>query len=730
METDRDLARPVEFHVKGMDCASCGATIRTALEKMPGVSQVTVSVAREQLDLLLAPGATSAADISVTLARLGFTPGEVNAPSSASADPGRAPWWQHQKMQQLMAAAGLVGLAYVVTFTFPQYAQWAFSIATVLAVWPIARRAFVAARLGAVFTIQMLMTLACIGALIIGEQQEAAIVVLLFTLGEMLEGLAADRARSGIRALGKLLPRDALVEGADGQTVKIASDSLKIGQIVVARPGDRIAADGEVLSGVSSVDESPVTGESVPVTKKPGQRVRAGTVNHDATLRLRVDRAPEDNTIARIIALVEKAQDAKAPTERFIDRFSRGYMPFVLLVAALVAVVPPLFFDQAWETWVYRGLALLLIGCPCALVISVPAAVAASLSAGARAGMLIKGGAVLETLAGTQRVVFDKTGTLTVGKPRVTDLIALSGDGQEALAMAAAVERESSHPLAAAIVAHADLNGAPRSLAAAVRILPGKGMEGTVAGKALFIGAPKHAADYAMLDNAVSARIAALEEAGKTVAVIVADGQALALIAMRDEPRPEARAAIEALKAQGISALMMTGDNPRTGNAIGRQLGIAVEAGMLPEDKSRRVAELARTQSVIMVGDGVNDAPALAAAQVGVAIGSGTDVALEAASAALMRDRVDDIPAMVGLARATMANIRQNVIISLGLKGVFLITTVTGVTGLWLAVFADTGATVLVTLNAMRLLGHFRVGRGCNTCDLAAHSDLSDRRTA
>lgn len=703
--------------VGGMDCASCAGTITTALQGMPGVSDVQVSVAREQMTLTLAPGMTSIGQIQDAVRKLGFT-AEMPSAAAAAADAGlpsepeeaqrKKAWWQAPKAKQLGIAAAAIGGAYLATFLQPDIEYWAFTLATVIAVWPIARKAFVAARYGAFFTIQMLMTIAAIGAVIIGEQEEAAVVILLFTLGEMLEGLAADRARSGIRALGKLLPRDALVEGQDGSTTRVAADSLRIGQIVIARPGDRIAADGEILTGISSVDESPVTGESVPVSKQPGERVRAGTVNHDATLRIQVDRAPEDNTIARIIAMVEEAQDAKAPTERYIDRLSRVYMPIILTIAAMVAVVPPLMGWGDWQTWIYRALALILIGCPCALVISVPAAVASSLSAGARAGMLIKGGAVLEMLASTKYVAFDKTGTLTLGKPKVTDAVAVNGELPRMLALSAAIERESSHPLATAIVAHASETGADSLAASDVRIVPGKGMEGKVQGQSVFIGAPKHAAERAPLPEDAAKHIAALEEQGKTVAVVVVAGNTMGLIAMRDEPRSESKAAIAALKAQSVTPLMMTGDNPRTGGAIGRQLGIDVKAGMLPEDKSRAVAEIAAKQTIVMVGDGVNDAPALAAAQVGVAIGSGTDVAMEAADAALMRDRVDDIPRMIALSRATMRNIRQNVGISLGLKAIFLVTTVTGVTGLWLAVFADTGATVLVTANAMRLLGFFR----------------------
>jgi Cd2+/Zn2+-exporting ATPase len=448
----------------------------------------------------------------------------------------------------------------------------------------------------------------------------------------------------------------------------------------------------------------------VPVAKQEGSAVYAGSINHDASLRIKVERAPSDNTIARIIALVEDAQEARAPTERFIDRFSRVYMPAIVALSALVAIVPPLAGFGAWDEWIYRGLALLLIGCPCALVISVPAAIASGLSAGARHGMLIKGGSVVETLAGTKTIAFDKTGTLTVGRPKVTDVVAADGDAARLIAVAAAIERESSHPLATAIVEHAKETGAPFIAGDDIRAIAGRGMEGRAGGQAIFLGAPRFAGEAGHVSPELAGAATALESDGKTVAVVVADGVAAGLVAMRDEPRPDAAEGIAELARLGVDSVMLTGDNARTGNAIGRKLGMQVRAELLPQDKVEEICKLATDGTVAMVGDGINDAPALAAASVGVAIGSGTDVAMETADAALMGSRIHDVAGMIRLSRATMRNIHQNVAIALGLKAVFLVTTVTGLSGLWMAVLADTGATVLVTMNAMRLLA-FRPGR-------------------
>ncbi|WP_174019958.1 heavy metal translocating P-type ATPase [Agrobacterium fabrum] len=635
------------------------------------------------------------------------------AAASQSAEIGHAhgadekgAWWRSAKARNTFTGTVLVAIAYAAELTFPAWGSYAFIVATLATLFPIARNAFNAARFGAVFTIEMLMTIAAIGAIIIGEAEEAAIVVLLFSVGELLEGFAAARARSGIKALGSLLPKTALVE-ENGSLRQIAADQVRIGQVVVARPGDRIAADGVVMEGQSSVDESPMTGESIPVAKEKGARVFAGSINHDGSLRIRVDRAPEDNTIARIITLVEEAQDARAPTERFIQSFSRYYMPLIVAISALTIVVPPLVGLGDWDTWIYRGLALLLIGCPCALVISVPAAIASSLSAAARHGMLVKGGAVIEMLARTETVAFDKTGTLTLGEPVVTDVVALDGNEAELIAQAATIENESSHPLARAIVSHANKAGVIPLPGSEIKAISGRGMQGNVGGKRLFIGAPRFATDVGTVSNELAERISALESEGKTVAVVMAEGVASGLFAMRDEPRKDAAEGIKALKDMGISSLMLSGDNARTAKAIGNKLGLEARGELLPQNKVEEIRKLAEKKTVVMVGDGINDAPALAAASVGVAIGSGTDVAMEAADAALMRNNVGDAARLIGLSRATMSNIRQNVTIALGLKAVFLVTTVTGLSGLWLAVFADTGATVLVTANAMRLLGYF-----------------------
>ena len=484
----------------------------------------------------------------------------------------------------------------------------------------------------------------------------------------------------------------------------MAAETLRVGQIVQVRPGDRVPCDGKVVSGTSGVDESPVTGESVPRLKEPDAEVFAGSINTEALLRVRVIKAAADNTIARIVRLVEEAESARAPTERFIDRFSRIYMPAVVGLAVLVAVVPPLAFGGAWDEWVYRALALLLIGCPCALVISVPASITSALSTGARNGLLMKGGAVIEAAARVTHVAFDKTGTLTHGKPQVTDVQTIVGDETGLLALAAGVESGASHPLGQAICRAVEARGIDPATATQSRALPGKGAEAVIAGATICVGSPRLAAERGALSETLRAEVETLEAQGKTVVIVLLDSVAQGLIALRDEPRADAAEAVAQLNALGISSVMLTGDSSRTAFVIAEGLGIDHKSELMPEDKVAAIQSLAAEAKVMMIGDGINDAPALAAAHVGVAMGSGTDVALETADAAILRDRVTDVPGQIRLARATMGNIRQNIAIALGLKGAFLVTTMLGVTGLWIAILADTGATVLVTLNALRLL--------------------------
>ncbi|PWC40981.1 ATPase [Azospirillum sp. TSO35-2] len=709
-----------------MDCGSCAAKIETALRRVPGVDDVRVSVPGGTVTVVHGAGLGSDAVIR-PLAALGYGAepadpaadrpapacgggccGSAPAHSHSHPDPavqaaGESPWWRGRKVRLAMVSGATLALAIAAGLLVPGAARWAFLLALVVGLVPVARRALAAARAGTPFSIETLMTVAALGALAIGAVEEAATVLFLFLVGELLEGVAAGRARAGIRGLTALVPDTALLERDGAPPHPVPAAGLTVGAVILVRPGDRLAADGVILSGDSALDEAPVTGESLPRRKGAGEAVFAGTINGDGVLRVRVTAAARDNTIARIVRLVEEAQESKAPTERLIDRFARLYTPGVVAVAALVMVVPPLVAGGAWAEWVYRGLAVLLIGCPCALVISTPAAIAAGLSNGARRGLLLKGGAVLEALGRVTTVAFDKTGTLTEGKPRVTDLVAIQGGEAALLGRAAALEAGSSHPLAGAVLAAAAERGLAVPAADGVAALAGAGVRGRVEGRAVALLSPQAAASALTAEQAE--RVAAFARDGKTVSVLLVDDRVAGLIALRDEPRADARSGIEALSRAGIRSVMLTGDNGRTADSVARALAVEPHAELLPQDKLRLVRDLqARGERVAKVGDGINDAPALAAADVGIAMGGGTDVALDTADAAILHGRVGDVAAMVALSRRTMANIRQNITLALGLKAVFLVTTVFGVTGLWPAILADTGATVLVTANALRLL--------------------------
>ncbi|WP_311950880.1 heavy metal translocating P-type ATPase [Halomonas piscis] len=697
------------FRVSGMDCGGCERKAVAAATRVKGVTDAEANAAAGTLDVFF-EGQTppDEAAIDQAMRGLGYEVVHDEPTSSAAGATPETAWWQTAKGKLVLISGALLVAAAVLHLLWPELGSWPFVAATLVGLYPIARSAWQALRVGEVFTIESLMTIAAAGALIIGAAAESAVVVVLFAVGELLEGVASTRARRSIAALSDLTP--ATARRLDGENItEVAAETLAPGQHVLVRPGDRMPCDGRIAEGGSYLDESPVNGEAEPRYKHAGEEVFAGTINRDGALTVEVTRRSEDNTIARIIRLVEEAQAAKAPVARFIDRFARWYMPAVIALALALAVLPPLVASMAWSESVYRALALLLIACPCALVISTPAAIAAGLSSGARRGLLIKGGAVLESLGKIKVMALDKTGTLTAGAPDVTDVEAWQGAAEDdVLAFAAALERESGHPIAAAIVSRARAQSLALPAVEGGRALAGAGVSGRIADDEVVLASPHHAADIASLGDASEARIRALEEDGKTVTVLVKAGVAVGAIALRDEPREDAREGLAALSRLGVRPVMLSGDNPRSAAAIGKLLGIEAHGGLMPEDKAARVAEWgsAGEGPVGKVGDGINDAPALAAADVGVAMGGGTDVALETADAALLRDRVAGIAELIRLSRATLANVKTNIALALGLKAIFLVTTALGITGLWIAVMADTGATVLVTINAMRLLRH------------------------
>lgn len=762
-----------EFRVGGMDCASCATDVRRALEKLTGVQDVRVDVIGGKVQVEYAPGKLARGDLAATIRRIGYRVEEGGESKSASftvdgmdcADevrqieaklgqlPGVAklnfdlikrrlvvdgaitapeiqraikqlgmkarPEGQHlraagfwERRGRLMAtlisgvflASG--GLAILLkadtTLTTPLLA-----ISTIAGGWFIAPRGIRAARSG-FLDMNFLMTIAAIGAAAIGEWGEAASAVFLFAVAQMLEVYSMDRARSAIKKLMDLSPPEAIVV-REGQQVTVSVGDVRIGEVIAVRPGQRVALDGTVLSGRSSLNQAPITGESIPVDKEPGSEIFAGSINLQGALEIRVTKLVEDTTLARIIHAVEEAQAARAPSQSFVDRFARIYTPAVVAFAFAVAVVPPLIGIGSWNEWFYRALTMLVIACPCALVISTPVSIVSGLAGAARGGILIKGGAHLENAGAITTVALDKTGTLTFGRPAVTDVIPLDGHrASDILRWAAAIEQHSEHPLAAAIIQQSRKQGTDIPRSTDFEALIGRGAKARIDGKIFYLGNERLCRELGALTDETERHLKKSEQSGKTAVVLIREKQPLGVIAISDEVRPNAAQAMAELRKLGVSRLvMLTGDNRRTASAVAEKAAITeYHAGLLPEDKVRIVRELEQQgEKVAFVGDGVNDAPALAAATVGIAMGAaGTDVALETADIALMGDDLQRMSLAMRLSRKTLLIIKQNIWFSIAIKFVFLVLALAGWATLWMAVAADMGASLVVIANALRAL--------------------------
>ncbi|WP_227736949.1 zinc/cadmium/mercury/lead-transporting ATPase [Yersinia proxima] len=686
------------WQVKGMDCPSCARKIENAVSNLVGIENVKVLFATEKL--VVDARSDIRPQVHQAVIQAGFSLVDTQSPIAGKNSESETRFREYLPIALLTM---LMLLSWGISLFSVELSELAFTVTTIVGLIPIVTKAWKLIRSGTPFAIETLMSVAAIGAMFIGATAEAAMVLLLFMVGELLESYAANRARRGVTALMALVPEEALLL-KDGERRQVSVASLRPGDIIEVSPGGRLPADAELMTPFASFDESALTGESVPVERMQGEKVAAGSLPVDRATEMRVISEPGNNAIDRILQLIELAEERRAPIERFIDRFSRIYTPAIMFLSALVILVPPLAFAEPWETWIYRGLTLLLIGCPCALVISTPAAITSALAAATRRGALIKGGAALEQLGRIQTVAFDKTGTLTEGKPQVTDILPISGVSEtRLLSLAAAVEAGSHHPLAVAIMQRAQQNTPMLPLAEERRALAGIGVEGIVNGLVVRVSAPSKISPE-LLTAEWLAQFDELESSGKTAVAVLENEKFIGAVALRDTLRTDAKQAIDALKKLGIQGVMLTGDNPRAAAAIAGELGIDYRAGLLPADKVQAVMALNATHPTVMVGDGINDAPAMKAASIGIAMGSGTDVALETADAALTHNRLTGLAEIILLSRAANANIRQNITIALGLKGIFLVTTLLGLTGLWLAVLADSGATALVTANALRLL--------------------------
>ncbi|SGY82432.1 Cation transport ATPase, E1-E2 family [Moritella viscosa] len=695
-----------------MDCPSCAGKVEKAVQALPQVTQCRVAFSTEKLLVDIEEDINSSTTESIkqqindAVVNAGFKLQQVGKKTADREEITSLAQSFREHWHAITLVSAIV-IAALLTQVNSNASQWVFTFASVFGVIPVINRSIKLALSGTPFAIETLMSVATVGALILGETAESAMVLVLFMIGEKLESFAAGKARKGVKSLMSLVPEEATkIVGHD--RVLVAASDLQPGDIIEIKPGDRLPADGALLASGISFDESALTGESVPVEHQADDIVMAGSLAVNRVAQLRVVSEPGNNAIDRILHLIEEAEENKAPIERFLDRFSRWYTPAMMLLALVVVIVPPLLFGSDWTEWVYKGLTLLLIACPCALVISTPAAVTSALSAASKRGVLVKGGAALEQIGRIQQIAFDKTGTLTQGVPEVTSIVSFIDDENKVLQLAASIEQTSNHPLAKAILMHAELKSVALLAVSHDQTLAGLGVQGEVqlgeSAQLIKLLAPHHmTAQLAQLPEVRSA-IVNLENGGNTTVVVLQNEIVIGLVALADRIREDAREAVEKLQKLGINTVMLTGDNRRTAKVIADSLGMEYRAELLPEDKSRIVGEINQAKDTAMVGDGINDAPAMKRAKLGIAMGGGTDVALEAADVALMHNRLVELPHMVELGQATLANIKQNITLAVGLKAVFLVTTLLGFTGLWVAILADSGATALVTANALRLL--------------------------
>ncbi len=703
-----DTGEQTVLRIEQMDCPTEEALIRAKLAGIAGIHALAFNLLQRRLILSHAPAALPA--VLAALRALGFEAVIERADASGSA-PIVAPVITKSKWL-LMAVSGIAALlAEAVQWTWAGSGTNAMVIALSLAAvltggLQTYKKGWIALK-HRTLNINALMTVAVTGAMAIGQWPEAAMVMFLFALAELIETLSLDRARNAIRKLMAMAPETAMVRQADGSWREVPAKQVEIGDLVRVLPGERIALDGAVTTGASTVNQAPITGESLPVEKQPGDPVFAGSINAAGTFELRVTARADDSTLARIIHAVEAAQSSRAPMQRFVDRFARIYTPTVFALAVLVAVTPPLLMGAPWLEWIYRALVLLVIACPCALVISTPVTLVSGLAAAAHHGILIKGGAYLEVGHHLKALALDKTGTLSHGKPVVADFIPLAGaDAIHTLQWAASLAARSDHPVSKAVAAYAQGRSTllePTEVAALV----GRGIKGQIDGHGFHLGNHRLVEELGVCSPQLEVQLDTLERQGKTAVLLVDETGVLALFAVADTLRATSRAAIDELTQLGVHTVMLTGDNAHTAQAIAAQVNIDdVRAELLPEDKLAAIDALAaRYGTVGMVGDGINDAPALAKATIGFAMGAaGSDTALETADVALMDDDLRKLPAFIRLSRRTVAVLRQNITLALGIKAVFLVLALMGHATLWMAVFADMGASLLVVFNGLRLL--------------------------
>lgn len=707
------------FRIHGMDCTEEVTVLKREVGPLVGgEDRLAFDILNGRMIVQELPQDVSPQSVVKAVERAGLT-AEIVTGETTPSEADEAFWKKHRRLL-LTASSGVCLLAALVTqavltssitfehATAPLATKALFALATLAGVWLVLPKAFGAVRRRQP-DMNLLMTVAVIGAIGIGEWFEAATVAFLFSLSLLLESWSVSRARRAVAALMDLTPPTVRVIRPDGSTEEMAPDHVAVGTIFVVKPGERIPLDGRVREGASDVNQAPITGESVPVPKSQGDEVFAGTINGDGSLQVGSTKPARDTTLAKIIRMVGEAQSRRGPSEQWVEKFARVYTPAVMGLALVFFLIPPLVFQASWSDWFYRSLVLLVIACPCALVISTPVSIVAGLTSAARQGVLVKGGQYLEAPAHLKAIAIDKTGTLTLGKPQVVEVVPLSGhDERELIERAAAMELHSEHPIAQAVLDYAAAHKIEPMSATNFQIIKGKGARATFEGREFWLGSHRYLEERGQETEEIHRRLESMSGQGRTVVAVGHEEHVCGLIALVDEVRPRTRDTINELRATGIEHLiMLTGDNRPTAEAVAAKTGVdEVRSELLPEDKVNAVDDLVKKYgSVGMVGDGVNDAPALARATVGIAMGSaGTDAAIETADIALMSDDLSHLPWLVGHSRRVLAVVRQNIGFSLAVKAAFVLLTFAGVSSLWAAIAADMGASLLVIFNGLRLL--------------------------
>ena len=695
------------YRIENMDCPTEEALIRKKLASVSGIESLDFNLMQRMLTV--GHNLNSLDAIESALGSIGMQAvlqsGETSTKGGSIEPMPKTNWWP-------LAVAGITATLAEIMELLQLGNQW---IVIALVIASIAsgglttyKKGWIALKNGNL-NINALMSIAVTGAMAIGSWPEAAMVMFLFTLAEVIEAKSLDRARNAIRGLLDLTPETATVQQADGSWVLTDVKAIALGALVRVRPGERIALDGILISGNSAVNQAPITGESLPVDKIVGDEVFAGTINQTGSFEYKVTAEATHSTLARIIHAVEAAQGSRAPTQRFVDQFARLYTPAVFLLAVLVAVLPPLLMAQSWQEWIYKALVMLVIACPCALVISTPVTIVSGLAAAARKGILIKGGAFLEAGRSMKVLAVDKTGTLTYGKPAQTDFFALSSNDKHIHEIAISLAARSDHPVSLAIAhANQEQKNDLKTVDSFEAIL-GRGVKGVIEGNLYYLGNHRLIEELGLCSDDIENRLLPLEQQGKTAVLLTNQTEVLAIIAVADTVRETSKQAIDELHQLGVTTIMLTGDNEHTAKAIGKQVGVdEIMGNLLPEDKLKIIDSRLKKDpnvKVGMVGDGINDAPALARASIGFAMGAaGTDTAIETADVALMDDDLRKIATFIRLSKSTALILTQNIVLALGIKAIFLVLTFTGQATMWMAVFADMGASLLVVANGLRLL--------------------------